>query len=378
MSTPPTPATDPDTAPARHDWLGRWGLLLGWAFLTLYLVVPPREAMTPDLDASNHASYAWMLVTHQQFGTDVVPMTGPYGFLFYGITYSGLLFGARLIGDLLLKAVFSFIVIRLFVRTGRGLARWCWLAAIVIFLPNVDDLVYDVAILFAGLMLLLARDDRPRGADYVALILLGFLSLLKGNHLILSAVTVGAVMLKGCFARQPAWIVRPALWWLATVLFFWVMAGQGVGHLPAYLRGILELASGYNTAMAFDESTLWFVVGLSVAGGSLLTLLGAAGLAPDWRRLPLLVFFAGFGFMKWKHGYVRADGHIFIFFFFMALLLPSLWLAFAGAAAATERRTLRLVTASLGGATFLLTVAAASDFWDQRFVAMFSEIPRYV
>ena len=372
-SSHPVPAADS----ARYDWLRRWGLLLGWTLLTLYLVVPPREAMTPDLDSSNHGSYAWMLVTHQQFGAEVVPMTGPYGFLFYGITYAGYLFTARLIGDLLLKAVFSFVVFRLFVRTGRGSARWFWLAAIFVFLPNVDDLFYDVAILFSGLLLLLSRETRPRGADYAALLLLGFLSLLKGNHLILSALTVGAVMVRGALLRQPAWIIRPALWWLGTFLFFWTTAGQNLANLPSYLRGILELTNGYNSAMAYDESPFWFLTGISVAVGYVLTLLAVAGLERYWLRLPLLLFFAGFGFLKWKHGYVRADGHIYIFFFSMTLLLPSVWLARDHGPAVTNR-PLRLLAAALGGATFLLTVAAASDFWDQRFLGLFRDMPGYI
>lgn len=372
-SQPASPDPTPRPSPLRA-----WGLILGWIFLTVYLVVPPREAMTPDLDSSNHGSYAWMLVTHKQFGTDVMPMTGPYGFLFYGITYAGYLFHARLIGDLLLKALFSFVVFRLFVRAEKGAARWLWLAAIFVFLPNVDDLVYDVAILFAGLLLLLARTDRPRGADYVALLLLGFLSLLKGNHLILSAVTVGAVMFRGVLNRQSAWIVRPAFCWLATVLFFWAAAGQNPSNLPAYLHGILELASGYNNAMAYDESFLWFVVGVSVCAGLGGTLLAEAAVDRNWRRLPLLLFFGGFAFMKWKHGYVRADGHIYIFFFFVTLLLPSVWLATDPAAKERAGRYPRIVAAVLGGATFTLTVAAASDFWDQRFLGLFRDMPGYV
>lgn len=362
----------------RYDWLKRWGLLIGWAFLTLYLVVPPREAMTPELDSSNHGTYAWMLAHHKQFGADVVPMTGPYGFLFYGITYSGYLFTARLVGDVLLKALFSFVVFRLFTGHKKNWARWIWLGAILVFLPNVDDLIYDAAILFSGLLLLLSPNDRPRPSDYMALLLLGFLSLLKGNHLILSGVTVGAVMLRGALNRQPAWIIRPAVAWVTVVLFFWVAAGQSPANFPGYLRGILELANGYNTAMAYDESYLWFVTGLSIATGFILTLSATAGLYRDWRQLPLLLFFAGFAFMKWKHGYVRADGHVYIFFFFMTLLLPSLWLAATCRPNPLRHRGWRLLAMIAGVTTFLLSIAAASDFWDQRFLGLFRDMPGYV
>lgn len=378
MTPPDSHAAVIPAGPSRGDWLRRLGLVLGWALLTFYLVVPPREAMTPDLDSSNHATYAWMVTNHKQFGTEVVPMTGPYGFLFYGLTYSGELYMARLVGDLLLKALFAFLVLRLFVRAGPGLARWAWLAAVVIFLPNIDDLIYDVAILFSGLRLLLSPHPKPRGTDWVALLLLGFLSLLKGNHLVLSAVTVGAVMLRGVLVREPAWVVRPAVAWLASLLFFWIAARQDPAHLPAYLHGVLELANGYNYAMAYDESLLWFVTGvLVVVTGAAIVLL-ALWPGRDWRRLPLLCFFLGFGFMKWKHGFVRADGHIFIFFFFMCVLLPSAWLARTMGAPAATGRARRLLLATLGGAGFLLTVAAASDYWDLRFLALFRDMPGYV
>ncbi|HET7536356.1 MAG TPA: hypothetical protein VFJ90_07875, partial [Candidatus Didemnitutus sp.] len=378
VSPEPTPVPRPASV---WDWLRPWGVLLGWIVLTVYLVVPPRDAMTPDLDSSNHGSYAWMLATHKQFGTEVVPMTGPYGFLFYGITYSGYLFWARLLGDLALKAVLSFVVFRLFTRAGPSLVRWLWLGAIFVFLPNVDDMCYDVAIFLSGLLLLLPRGPAPRFADYIAVVLLGFLSLLKGNHLILSAASIGAVALRGVIARQPAWVIRPALGWIASVLFFWVIAGQSVGHLPAYLRGILELASGYNSAMAYDENAVWFAAGVGVALGSLLTLGAVATLARRWEWLPLVLFVGGFSFAKWKHAYVRADGHVFIFFYFMAMALPSLWLAWHIARASCDRpasRWLRPATIALGLATYALAVVAASDFWSLRFFALFRDMPGYL
>jgi hypothetical protein len=159
------------------------------------------------------------------------------------------------------------------------------------------------------------------------------------------------------------------------------MAGQAVGHLPAYLRGILELASGYNSAMAYDENLIWFVSGVGVAFGSLLTLGGVGALGRSWRQLPLLLFVAGFSFAKWKHAYVRADGHVFIFFYFMALALPSLWLAVrlgGEIAQAAPARWLRIATAVVATATFGLLLPAASNFWDLRFLALFRDMPGYL
>ena len=76
--------------------------------------------MTWELDSSNYGSYSWMARHHKQFGTEVIAMTGPYGFLAYGTTYNGDLFGARVAGDLLLKSVFTFLTINLVLLLPRA------------------------------------------------------------------------------------------------------------------------------------------------------------------------------------------------------------------------------------------------------------------
>ena len=354
--------------------------LVAGLVLAFYFVAPPNEVMSSDLDLSNHGTYAWMFTHGKQFGAEVVPMTGPYGFLLYGLTYSGELYWQHLIGDLILKALFALVVLRLWRQTTPGAARWCWLAALFLFLPNVVDVFYDSLVLFIGLTLLLTRTERARWLDLLVMALLGFLALVKGNYLTLSAVTLGAVLLQKVLRRQFAWLPAGVLAWGVAIIGAWCLAGQELAHLPGFVRGTLALTSGYNETMGLDEPAHIFGVGVAIAGG-IWALLAATFLIRrrTMPEVPLVLFLAGFSFVEWKHGYVRADGHVHIFFNFALILLPTLWLLHraevVAGGSAPWRRGPRLAVATLGIATFLVALAGGSDFWDLRLYSMVRDIP---
>ena len=364
------------TVPA---WARRWLWLAGWFALTLYFVAPPKQAMTPDLDPSNHGTYAWMFTHQVRYGVDVVPMAGPFGFVLYGTTYSGDLFAARLVLDLAVKAAFAWLALWMAAHLGRGAARWAWLAALVVFLPNVDDTLYDSTLLLGGLALMFVGDGRPRFAHAAIIALLGFLSLTKGNHLTLSGLTLGAVVLHHVLHRRWVWLWFAPLGWLVTVLAVWLAAGQRVGDLPAFVQGISSLTSGYNETMGLEETREILLVGLTLATGLLVTVALLALRARAWRTLASFAFLAGLTAVKWKHGYVRADGHVHLLFNFALILLPTLWLlrdAWRPAEESPRAAHLwRTALASVGVATFLVAFAAASEFWLLRSWAMFRDVP---
>ena len=84
-------------------WLrspGLWTVLAGLA-LTVFLYSPVSTVMDTQLDSSNYASYTYFAAHHFQYGPEVVPMSGPYGYVMYGSVYNGLLFWPRLIAQLL-------------------------------------------------------------------------------------------------------------------------------------------------------------------------------------------------------------------------------------------------------------------------------------
>lgn len=354
-------------------------LALGaWLTLTIYFLLPPREAMSWGLDSSNYGSYAWMFATGRQFGADTLAMTGPFGFLAYGHTYGGFLFGGYFAGDLLFKSAFGFLTVALFLRLPAGIWRWLWLAMLLVFLPSVDDLLYDIAVLLAGVTLLRQNRDHAFGAaEIAATVLLGFSGLMKGSHASLAAISLGFVVIAeiGRGKRRRAALVAI----LATTTFLggWLWAGQALRHLPSYFRGLGALTTGYNAAMGLDPEPRVLATGLILAAllAALLLLHGCAPGRVRERGL-LLGFFALCSFVQWKHGFVRADGHVYMFFGFVAIVAPliqmTMWIVDP-----PRREQRRILSAALAAAfTGVIAGAAASSFSAKRLGELAIAIPQ--
>ncbi len=322
MSDSPTgsPGARPRAALPRAGWIAAALLLAA------FLYSPLTEVMEPTLDASNYGSYAYFAAHRFQYGREVVPMFGPLGYVLPGTAYNGLMFWPRLAGQLAGAAGVAALVLAFFHRTRGSALRWLWLALVLVLAPAIPDLPYELAILLAGLWLL---KPRPLSRMLPAMALLAFFSLIKGTHLLLALATLG--VLAGVHLWQRRWrdaLVLAAAY-AAALLLFWVLAGQSLRHLPGFLHGIVSLSSGYNAAMSLDEPD-----GVLARGLLVLALL-AGGIAwGAWRRKgePAIaggaLLLAGFTFVLWKHGFVRADGHIAIFHYYAAIAAV-LWFLFA-------------------------------------------------
>lgn len=307
--------------------LTSWAWFAAWLVLAVYFVTPPRETVDRSLDRSNYATYSHFITHDLHWGADVIPMTGPLGFVLYGHTYSGELFIARLVMDFVLKAVFAGLLLHLFGKAAPGALRWIWLAAVVLLVPTVDDLFHDFAILVATLVLLV---NLPRLTihSWLAALLLGVLALIKGTHLLTTAACFGSVVLLAGLTRRWRALGILIVLYLGAALGGWVLSGQSLASLPVYLKGVLELSSGYNATMGLPPGPLFGLAGPVLAAGVAAVFAWAA-----WRSrrsapvIVALLLLAGFSFIKWKHGYLRADGHVLIFFTAAAVIVPTICLA---------------------------------------------------
>lgn len=335
------------------------GLVLVWLALTIQFHTPARSAMTPTLDDSNFGSYAYFTAHHFQYGTEVVPMAGPYGFIMYGSVYSGSLFTARLAGELLLNGTLAALVLWFFRQMRESRLRWAWLAAQVVFTPFVEDLPLEWILLLGGLYLLQSLvTPRPLWRDLPVAAVLALVSLVKGTQLILGLATLGVVL--GALLWHRAW--RRALLlgagYAAALLFFWVLAGQNPLHLPAYVQGIRELGAGYTEAMSLPTAPEAFNRALLLTAG-----LGAClGWALWYRRreavpVAALLLLAGHTFVQWKHGLVRSDTHVFIYFNYA--VAAALTIHLAGWWLPPARASLLVAWRAVG----LLLVALVLAYW---------------
>lgn len=376
MSNPAAPS---DVKPVSSRWNA--DLWFAWIVLIVYFVTSPREVYNQTLDASNYATYTYFLTHGLQWGVEVLPMPGPLGFVLFGYCYSGELFGVRLIADVLLCAGFSALLLHFFHAAGRGAARWAWLAVMLVAVPMIDDLLLDATVMLSALALLLARSDRSDRWSILGAVLIAFIALIKGTHLMMCGLVFGAVALLGLVEHRPGRVLRPLGVFLLALAAFWLLAGQNLLHLPAHLHGVRQLASGYNETMGIEQAPGLLSLGLALAG-----LVTVVLLAAGWRvrrsatGLVALLFLTAFAFLKWKHGFTRADGHVFIFFGGAAVIAATAgFFGFGalipGVAAETPAPWRSRARLALVATAVVFGILGAGEFWIWRVPYMLKDIP---
>lgn len=353
-SSAPVPTTK-----TRLRIAGRWLFaVVATCTLALLLFSPANQILEPELDSSNYGTYAWFTAHGLQYGTEIIPMVGPLGFVPYGHFYAGHLFGERLFLEALTKLALGALLVWFFRRSGSGWVRWAWLASVVFMAPALPDVPYDLASLFAGLCLLDPEMRSRRRVDVALAGLLALLTLFKGTQTQLALLVLGLVLGRSLLTRDLrrfGWLLGAYVLSLTGLL---LAAGQNPLNFPAYVRGMLELSSGYNNAMGINEPFAEFLVG----AGALVALLLMAGIAlvfsrREMRQAPAIVLLGAFTFVQWKHGYVRADDHVFFFFDYACIAAPTFWLW------SFHRKSGRLPLWSLRLGAVLACVAAMCGHW---------------
>lgn len=337
-------------------------ILLGVGLLGLLFFSPVDRVMDTQLDSSNYGSYAYFTAREFQYGTEVVPMAGPYGFVPYGDTYSGYLFGKRVVLEALTKLVLAALTMWFFTRLpDRLLWRCFWLLLVALMIPPITDLPYILAIALSGLFLAEHHLAETKHALAKCCALAGYLALLtlfKGTQTMLAAATLGLLLVQSLmtrnFRRLP-WILFS---YVAALLVLLLIAGQNPLNAFDYMHGVSELAGGYNQAMALDEPLSLFLTG----AGTLVSLecLIVLNVLPRWRDPVALaggLFLAGFAFVSWKHGFVRSDGHVLIYFNTAAVLVPTILLFMERTGTESPVRVLRWLS------TVFAVIALALSIW---------------
>lgn len=266
---------------------------------------------------------------HWQFGRDIVFTYGPWGFL--GRGYDPATYPVAVIAWLLLSLVFWWAGWRLARHlSGHRLFSWFWLIGFagLASIPVGDDLNVRLAAWVVLLLFLhfFVEEDAFTPTQALLVVSLGWLSLVKFTGLMETVMVVAVIAADNVFRhRRFPWIVPL---WAASLLFFWVLAGQHLSSFGPYLCNSWRITSGYTEAMMLTVKTeAWDASRFLLLAGLLCALTGQVA----WTRrrffgvLPL----AGLGailFIIFKQGYVRHDRHEITAV--MALLLIS-WMCLA-------------------------------------------------
>ena len=329
---------------SNHPALRRAILYSVWALLLLNLLQFPTETLSLVHDNSSHATFDYYAAHHFQFGKQVYQNVGPYGYVHYAATYSGLLHYRKLV----LKNVCRLVLLLLIIWTARRLPhpalRCWWWASFFVFFPlgitqsfDLEQPLSYLPIYLASLYLLQDRGDWGfRIISAGLLFYLAFLALTKHTAFVLSAFSVGAITAQKLLGSVARWTNPPARRWrgllgavLPPVVFslflclHWAIAGQMLANLPSFVRGIFLFSSGYNEAMLLPEE-----ISILPAGILMMAILLTRSLHHwIWGRHPAArVLIEGlFLYLIWKHGFVRADGEHEVAFLESLLLLATPW-----------------------------------------------------
>lgn len=304
----------PAASPTRADRIAR-GLFFALLFLAIFTY--PNKPVS-ELDASWRMVLTQALVDGWQFGTDLVFTYGPLGFLM-GNTYSGVTFWPFIIWQVASSLTFAWIIYRQGLRL-TGYARAIYWGTTILLGVGYTDALLMVALVLLGCELVRDSGKPVRTWSVASLVLFAVLGAIKFTNFMLAGFIVLVVSGLDLSQRRPGDAARKLLWFFGTFLLIWVLCRQNVLHLPTYLLNSLEISSGYEQTMGLPTppEALW--KGLVVLGALIayvaLHVLGS----PDRPRAIAGGLVVGaFVYLNWKHGFVRADGHM-IGFFICALV----------------------------------------------------------
>jgi hypothetical protein len=295
--------------------------ILGWGVVFILLVVGAFNfPLMPgtDLDPSWRMALGYFFERGMQFGHDVVFTYGPLGFVM-GKTFSGLQFGGLIAGQLIL-AVISAIVIAILGSRLRGSQRVIYFTFFILFGITYEDALHMLVIVLFGFELIRLMEAPRWGWLVLIAAVLAFYAQIKFTDFLLICVALGVSGSYGLWRRQPKAVAVLGLASLGFFLGLWVCFGQKISNLPAYFAASWQISQGYQWAMAIPSplGPLW--KGLVVLSVLIAYAVVHLWLNPDKpRALANTVLLGAFAYLNWKHGFVRADGHM-IGFFFCALL----------------------------------------------------------
>ena len=305
--------------------------------------VPPM----PSPDAAWQLALSQASLSGAQYGTDVVFTYGPLGFLENRTQLPSLVL-PQLIWQLLTRLVIGLLILP-FVRGWKT-----WLAIVFISgvfalqgtdaraltagngslaeslsrgIPATCDSFYLTAVVLAGIIA--ARASSPLCLSGLAWAALGVFAWVKFS--ILMAVT-GTVMLVAAvhlyekrWGRAAAALLVPCV----VALIVWRISGQELSGLAAYIRGSLQIASGYIDAMAIHGEYK------RITRTAVAVALAVIAIPLAWRNsrrqasdTATVLLLAGAAYVLWRHATIRVDhwhlAGLVSFLLVVVLILPEL------------------------------------------------------
>ncbi|MBL7646886.1 MAG: hypothetical protein JNK74_11930 [Candidatus Hydrogenedentes bacterium] len=299
--------------PVLRGWLRGAGVVLLCVTGGLALVGMPLETTTPALDPSWVEAYLHFTKTGAQAGVDYVFTYGPLAH-FIAPVYDPDLYAL----DIAVAVMMAIMLIVPFawaaIRRQNLVTTLCLLWLVFILVPRSMGNEVGTCVAIITITILLLEDSRKSSAVYALLgASFAFLSLLKFSMTVMCCASMGALILQWFLPEnrsgRPVWIGALLGAYGIAFLFFWILAGQEMRNIPAYLIASVEVSRAYVMGMHTPMDSRHFAFG--VALGLLLTAQIAFLAIRGKDALPnrrAVLLFAGLALLlAWKMGVARAQ-----------------------------------------------------------------------
>lgn len=331
------------------------------AILPIALVVAVLSWPVTTIEPGPGLDPSWQIGLHLaanaglDYGTEVVFTYGPLGFLATPVLAFGWSGGAAFVVTLLLRVALAALVIVVLRR------NWpLWLAAVVAFvLSAFAATVPEAALVTFFLALVWSVEDRPleerwEGAMPLVLgVAAGLLLLIKVSVGVL-AIGMLAIGVWRLSARPLRAALTATAAMLGAIALGWLATGNSLTAFPRWLTGTQEIASGFITAMDYEQPGReweYAAVFVLIAGLAVL-MLAIVRFRPRAEQLVLLGITAVMVFGAFRQGFVRHDFHSLIAF----SALVAVPLAFR-----IRTRELRIATLAFAAVAALVFLRAAAE-----------------
>ena len=378
------PVFDRDWHRALIYWMGRgfrWGerALFMLALFTGIFEFPDLPALS--LDPSWRIVLSRAFYSGAQFGHDIVFTYGPLGFLM-GNTYDGAHFWVLIAWQLVKTVAFTAIILRAGYRLPT-FGRWLYFGMFILIGVYFEDVLYLTIILLLGIESIHEREIPGARASVAIGAGLAWLSLIKFTNLLLAAAVI--ILVVNLHLRRNRKYSAFGLigGYVGGVLVIWLVTQQGLRYLPDYLITSWNISRGYADSMNLlpPKLALW----KALSGLVLLSIYLGLNLTSRLRKAgPVtgLLLIAAFSFLSWKHGFIRADGHMGGFFCAMvlsAIVAPILFGAARPLGAVRWLLLLLIVCVSIWGLddSFTLTRSNAWNVFTGKITNDFSRLRQW-
>jgi hypothetical protein len=316
---------------------------------TIYSIILFIE-MIPNLPIYNHVSHGldpswvlglnWAIIKNLQFGKDILFTYGPLGFIQCPLIFNYDLWRLSIFVYLVITGFFIFSIVFLLKSLKVKWYIWVLLFAIfwVLSIP-LDYLCIISAIIWSYITINSDINNKLKiFYFFICLSLFILASLIKVSSLFISIFTIFAIWFVFCIFYEYN-INRPNRNWsikrkdiqsiislkflillvlmLSSFLiffsfFFYFFSGQNILNFYPFIKGSIDLAFVYNSAMSINGNSYEFVMTILIVILFLISIIFSY-LSQFYKTISFFIISVVFLFFSFKHGIVRHDGHIFLF-----------------------------------------------------------------